>query len=105
VPVWSVLVLTEVRFPESGDDDSWEALSALVDAVLADERALGASVAGQGPAEGASVFLSVDCASADEAKTVCEDVVARALGELELPSAARAAQVYDEQGNFIAVTD
>jgi hypothetical protein len=70
-----------------------------VNAVEADERALGASVAGE--EDGASVFLSLEAASATDAKAVAELIVAGALERLGLEAEATALQAYDDEGTFI----
>jgi hypothetical protein len=82
-----------------GDDFSLEALDALENAVEADQRTLGASVAGE--EDGASVFLSVDATSPTDAKAVSDAIVKGALAQLGLETEASALQVYDEEGNFI----
>jgi hypothetical protein len=90
-------VKTRARLPGAGEEGSWEALDAFVDAVESDVRALGASVAGE--EDGASVFLSVEAASVADAKRVAEAVVADAVVELRLEPGSTALLVYDEEGN------
>ena len=90
---------TRARLPGAGEEASWDALDALVEAVENDERTLGASVAGE--EDGASVFLSVEAPSVDDAKRVSEAVVARALLELRVEAATSALLVYDEEGNLV----
>jgi hypothetical protein len=86
--------------PKSGDEGSWEALDAVVAAVEADKRTLGASVAGE--EGGASIFLSVDADSPPDARAVSEGIVAGALEKLGFETEANARQVYDADGNFIS---
>jgi hypothetical protein len=76
---------------------SWDALDAVIDAVEEDERTLGVSVAGE--KNGASVFLSVDAGSPNEAKEVSEAIVHGALARRGLQTGASAMLVFDEEGN------
>ena len=89
-------VKTRVRLEQG----SWDALDAVLDAVEADERILGASVARED--DGVSVFLSVDAASATDARPVSEAIVEGALAKLGHETAASALQVYDADGNAVA---
>jgi hypothetical protein len=67
-----------------------------VDAVEADARTLGASVAGEG--DGVSVFLSIESPEPSRAKATCEEIVAGALKRLGLKAQPDARQVYDADG-------
>jgi hypothetical protein len=99
IPVWSLYVKTDARLPSSGEPGSWAALEALVGAVEADSRTLGASVSGE--PDGASVYLSVEADAPNDAKALAEEVVAAALKTVNLDARARALQLYDADGNFI----
>jgi hypothetical protein len=92
-------VKTHARLTHSGESDAWEALDALVGAVEADSRTKGASVAGE--PDGASVYLSIEADSPNDAKALAEEVVLTALQSLKLDAHASALQVYDEDGNYV----
>ena len=96
MPEWSVYVKTPTQFAR-GD---WAALEALVDAVEADERTSGASVARED--DGASVYMTVDAASAADARIVSETIVEGALARVGRDGEIEALQVYDADGNAVA---
>jgi hypothetical protein len=94
-----VYVEALAQLPKSGEEGSWEALDAVVEAVEADNRTLGASVAGgEG---GVSVYLSVDAESPTSARAVAEEIVTGALQKLGLEAQSSAVQAYDADGSFI----
>jgi hypothetical protein len=84
----------------------WTALDTVGDAIEADTRTLGASVAGKEDAGHyvvESAFVSVEASSVPDACRIAESVVAKALATLDLDTHAKALGVYDEEANFFDV--
>jgi hypothetical protein len=90
MPVWSVFVRAGDE-PLGGEDS----LDALVEAVEAQDEALGASVAG---GDKPSVFVSVEAVTSEDARAAAEQIAARALDAIGDPRETSAALVYDETG-------
>lgn len=93
MPLWSVLV-------QAGEEPlrGWDVLDALVDAVEAQDEALGASVAG---GDEPSVFVSVEAPTLEQARATGERVVARALHVVGHRRATTASLVYNDEGQVV----